>query len=407
MTADHPTTAARRARPARAKIGGMTARIATGLARTDAGVDSFAEAASRAALQLGGAPADLAVVFAGAASLGHAEEGLAAVQGRLHARALVGCGGQGVVGDGRELEEGGVVVWAASLPGAGIETFHLETVPTSETAVAVAGMPELDGADAAIVLVDPYTFPIDAVLAQLADERPGLPVVGGLASAGGPGMAVLMHDDEVARRGAVGVALSSVDVRVCVSQGARPIGPEMAITAAEGNVVHELASQPALERLRTAIAELDPGERALASQGLLLGIVIDPNRPEYERGDFLIRALIGVDEESGSLSVGEQVRVGQTVRMQVRDGASAHEDLREALDRQLRSLAGPPAGVLVFTCNGRGSHMFETPDHDASEIERAFSGAPAAGFFCAGEIGPVGNRNFVHGFTATLALFAA
>jgi small ligand-binding sensory domain FIST len=366
----------------------MSARIATGLARTDAGVDSFAEAASRAALQLGGAPADLAVVFAGAANLGHAEEGLAAVQGRLHARALLGCGAQGVVGDGRELEQGGVVVWAASLPGAGIETFHLETVPTSETAVAVAGMPELDGADAAIVLVDPYTFPIDAVLAQLADERPGLPVVGGLASA-------------------VGVALSSVDVRVCVSQGARPIGPEMAITAAEGNVVHELAGQPALERLRTAIAELDPGERALASQGLLLGIVIDPNRPEYERGDFLIRALIGVDEESGSLSVGERVRVGQTVRMQVRDGASAHEDLREALDRERRSLDGPPAGALVFTCNGRGSHMFETPDHDASEIERAFSGAPAAGFFCAGEIGPVGNRNFVHGFTATLALFAA
>jgi hypothetical protein len=196
----------------------MSARIATGLARTDAGVDSFAEAASRAALQLGGAPADLAVVFAGAANLGHAEEGLAAVQDRLHARALLGCGAQGVVGDGRELEEGGVVVWAASLPGAEVETFYLETVPTSETAVAVAGMPELDGADAAIVLVDPYTFPIGPVLAQLADDQPGLPVVGGLASAGGgPGMAVLMHDDELARRGAVGVALSSVDLRVCVS----------------------------------------------------------------------------------------------------------------------------------------------------------------------------------------------
>jgi small ligand-binding sensory domain FIST len=114
-----------------------------------------------------------------------------------------------------------------------------------------------------------------------------------------------------------------------------------------------------------------------------------------------------VDEGSGSLSVGEQVRVGQTVRMQVRDGASAHEDLREALDRELRSLGGPPAGALVFTCNERGSHMFEAPDHDASEIERAFSGAPAAGFFCAGEIGLVGDRNFVHGFTATLAVFAS
>jgi small ligand-binding sensory domain FIST len=199
--------------------------------------------------------------------------------------------------------------------------------------------------------------------------------------------------------------LRGVEVRPCVSQGARPIGPEMVITAAEGNVVHELASRPALVRLREAIGELDTEERMLAANGLLLGIVIDENRPEYERGDFLVRGLVDVNEETGAVTVGDLVRVGQTARLQVRDGASADEDLREVLMGQLRDMRSPPAGALVFTCNGRGVGMFGSPDHDAGALEEAFGPVPAAGFFCAGEIGPVGPRNFLHGFTATMAVF--
>ncbi len=384
----------------------MDSVIATGLATQDAGVDSFAEAASRAALGLGGAPVDLALVFAGMDNLDHVEDGLAAVQERLRPQALVGCGAQGVVAEGRELEHGGVVVWAASLPGGELEAFHLEALSTADT-VAVTGMPELDDADAAIMLVDPYSFPAEALLDQLAQDHPGLPVLGGLASAGsGPGGGVLMCDEELCESGAVGVTLTGVDVRPCVSQGARPIGAEMTITAAEDNVIHELASRPALERLKTAIVDLDELERALAVQGLLIGIVIDENRPEYLRGDFLVRGLLGADEETGSITVGEHVRVGQTVRMHVRDGASADEDLREVLAGLMGDLPGPPAGALLFTCNGRGSNMFAAPNHDAAALQHAFGQVPTAGFFCAGEIGPVGQRSFVHGFTATLAVFA-
>jgi len=383
----------------------MNARIGTGLAIDDAGFDAFAEASGRAALALGGAPADLVFVFAGAANLEHAEAGLAHVHERLAPRALVGCGAQGVVGSGREVEEGGVAVWAASLPDAELESFHLEALEAGD-ALAIAGMPDLEAVEAAFLLVDPYSFPAEPVLDQIAADQPGLPVLGGLASAGGgPDGALLMCDQEVMSEGAVGVTLAGVDIRPCVSQGARPIGPEMAITAAEANVIHELASKPALERLKTAITELEPSERALAAAGLLIGIVIDENRPEYERGDFLVRGLLGADEESGSIAVGERVRVGQTVRLQVRDSGSADEDLREALARMSGELPGPPAGALIFTCNGRGSQMFPTPDHDAAALDRALGGAPAAGFFCAGEIGPVGDRSFVHGFTATMAVF--
>jgi small ligand-binding sensory domain FIST len=393
----------------------MDARVAVGVSAENGGVDSFAEAAGRAALALGPRP-DLACAFASRPNLERAPEGMAAIHERLGPRVLVGCGAQGVVGDRREVETGGVTVWAASFPGAEVVPFRLEAGvarslelgPDDEAAPPegpiIVGMPELEGGDALIMLADPYTFPVEPVLRELSETSPGVPVIGGIAS-GGPGPAALLEGQEAVPGGAVGAVLRGVDVRPCVSQGARPIGPEMVVTAAEGNVIHELASRPALERLRQAIGALEPAEQALAAGGLLVGIVVDPNKPEYERGDFLIRGLIGVDEQLGAITVGARVRLGQTLRMQVRDPESAHDDLTYALGRQVAELGGPPAGALLFTCNGRGSRMFGTPGHDAQAVADAFTGAPTGGFFCAGEIGPVGGRNYVHGFTATLAVF--
>src|SRR3954453_18875381 len=381
-------------------------RIATGLVASDGGVDAFAEAASRAQLGLGGARADLVAVFAASANLQSVEDGLAAVEARLGSRALMGCGAQGVLGDGREVEQGGVVVWAASLDGGEVQSFHLEPVGSGDGGLVIRGLPELDDADAVFMLADPYTFPVEPLLAQLGEDYPGLPIIGGVASAAtGPGEGVLFHDGEVVGEGAVGAVLRGVDVHPCVSQGATPVGPEMMVTAGEANVIHELASRPALVRLREAISQLGAGERVMAANGLLLGVVIDPNQPEYERGDFLVRGILGVDQESGAVTVGEHVHVGQVVRLHVRDGRSADADLRRVLDRELSALAAPPAGALVFTCNGRGRGMFGQPDHDSAALDAFFGGAAAAGFFCAGEIGPVGPRNFLHGFTATLAVF--
>jgi small ligand-binding sensory domain FIST len=380
-------------------------RIATGLADSGHGAAAFAQAASGAAAGLRGEPADFAVVFAGGVNVAHLGEGLEAVADVLPAKTVIGCGAQGVVGSGRELEQGGVAVWAASLPGARIEPFHVRAQPHGDDQVAVTGVPDLDEAEVLVALVDPYSFPIEPMLQQLALVHPGLPVVGGLASAGAPGGAALVADGRLVADGAVGVTLAGVEVETCVSQGARPVGPEMVVTEAEGNVIYQLASKPALERLHEAIAELSPSEQMLAATGVLVGIVVDENQPDYERGDFLIRGLLGVDEEEHSVTIGEQVRVGQTVRLQVRDAESADEDLHHALDAGRARLSGPASGALIFTCNGRGSHMFGSPDHDARVLQTALGGAPAAGFFCAGEIGPVGPRNFVHGFTATIAVF--
>jgi small ligand-binding sensory domain FIST len=241
------------------------------------------------------------------------------------------------------------------------------------------------------------------LLERLNAERPGLPLVGGIATgAGGLGAQALIVDEEVYDLGAAGAVLSGVRVTTLVSQGCAPIGHEAVITRAEGNIVLELAGQPALERLRRELARLPRERQLLAAQGLLTGLVIDENQPEYERGDFLIRGLLGADEEAGALLLGEQVRVGQTLRFHVRDAASADEDLREALAGLGEARA---AGALLFTCNGRGTRMFPAPDHDARIVSEALGGPALAGFFCGGEIGPVGGRAFLHGFTATLAVF--
>jgi small ligand-binding sensory domain FIST len=370
-------------------------------------VEAFGEAAAEAGRRLGG-DCDLALVFAGAPHLGHAKWILSEVHDRLEPRSLIGCGAGGVLGAGREIEEGpGAVVWALSAPGARIATHHFEVEPAAE-GVGLSGVPEPPAlGEALILLADPYTFSAEALLARLNAERPGMPVLGGLASAAAAGSASLFRDGDVLHGGAVACSLAGVPLVPCVSQGATPVGPEMTITAARGNLISELASRPAIERLREAIGELAEREQALAAQGLMLGVVIDENQPSYERGDFLVRPIIGADPEAGTLALGERVRVGQTVRMHIRDGATADEDLREALRVQSQALgAAGAAGALLFTCNGRGSHMFDVPDHDASAIEDAL-GAPAGGFFCAGEIGPVGGRNFLHGFTATIAVFPA
>ena len=383
----------------------MAVSVSVGISESFDAVEAFSEAAAEAAAGLDGR-CDLALAFAGAPHLGRGKWILSAIHERLEPQNLIGCGAGGVLGAGREIEEGpGAVVWALSAPEATIATHHLDARP-GEDGVELSGLPSADAlGESLILLADPYSFSAEALLAWLNDQRPGLPVLGGLASAAAAGSASLFCDGEVLDSGAVACSLSGVSVVPCVSQGAAPVGPEMTITAAHDNVISELASAPALERLREAIGSLEPAERELAAEGLMLGLVIDENQPSYERGDFLVRPILGADPEAGSLALGEQVRVGQTVRMHVRDGASADEDLRHALRAQSLALGeAGAAGALLFTCNGRGSHMFDVPDHDATAIEDSLD-APAAGFFCAGEIGPVGGRNYLHGFTATMAVF--
>ncbi len=381
----------------------LTCRIGAGLSTSEAAGDAAAEAA-RAARggALGRAEVDLAFIFLSPAHLDEAEAAAEAVREELAPRHLLGCVAEGVVAGVRELEEGpAAAVWAGALPGAEIECFHASAVQT-EDGIAVAGFPDLDDPGLVVLLVDPFTFPAAPFLTSLNEAHERIPLVGGIAAGGRrPGAQALILDDAVHAEGAVGAVVSGLPVLTVVSQGCRPIGREAVITRCEGNLVYELAGRPALERLRREIAALSSEEQALAARGLLAGLVIDENRPEYDTGDFLMRGLLGADEATGALALGDTVRVGQTLRFFVRDAASADADLRRALGGALPR----PAGALLFTCNGRGTNMFPEPDHDARVVAGALGTQGLAGFFCGGEIGPVGGKAFLHGFTATLAVF--
>jgi small ligand-binding sensory domain FIST len=386
----------------------MSIRIGSGLS-TDPDVRIGAiEAAGMARQALGGEPADLAVVFACGSHLAAPEATLEGVHEALAPAALIGCGAGGVLGDAREVEDGtAVAVWAASMDEGVATPFHAEAELAGDGTVVFAGLPDLNGAAGAILLPDPFSFPTDRLLRELAAEAPGVPVVGGISSARTlDGSSALFLDEEVVEAGTVGLRLDDLELLPCVSQGAAPIGPEMTVTAAEGHVIHELAGRPALLRLREAIEDMSDDERDSLAGGLLVGIVIDGDKPDYRQGDFLVRGLLGTDPDAGTVTVGSPVRPGQVLRLHARDAASADRDLREALGLRVQALGGEaPAGALLFSCNGRGRAMFGAPDHDAATLDRELAGAPAAGFFAAGEIGPVGGESFLHGFTATVAIF--
>lgn len=372
---------------------------------------AVAEAIAQARGRLDG-PADLAVVFISAAHVAAraAFEGLAELLGGNPAPVIIGGTVEGVLGGGREQERGpGVVVWLARLPGAVITPMALEYRQTADGGTFTGWPAELDGRwpeGATLLLVaDPFSFPVDQLIERLEDDQPGVPLVGGMLSGGSaPGENTLVMNSRTYDCGGVGVLVSGgVRVRPVVSQGCRPIGRPFVITRAEENLIHELGGRPALEQLREIFGTLDESDQRLVRHSLHLGRVASEYQESFEQGDFLVRNVIGADPESGVIAVADMVRVGQTVQFHVRDAQTAHDDLVGLLDRA--AAGGSPAGALVFTCNGRGRRLFEEPHHDAAVLQRHFGDLPAAGFFAQGEIGPIGSRNCLHGFTASIALF--
>ena len=415
------------------------------------------DAAQRAVRQavgpLDGPPALVCVFVSGAAPDDAVRAGLRAMAVAADAggdgTTVLGCTASGVMGGGRGVEgEGAVSAWATALPGIQLTPFRLDTAHTPDS-VLVTGMPAPSPDDrVALLLADPFRFPVDAFVQHSADELGGLPITGGLAASatpagpatpgaaaspaaaasppevaspaggaaagqaaqagGGPGSGVkLFLDGEVHQGGAVGVLLGGpLEVATVVSQGCRPVGPTMVVTGAAGNQVTELAGTQALVKLDEIVGGLPDEERKLAASGIHLGIAIDEYAEEHDRGDFLVRPVIDADPDTGTMTVGEIVEVGQTVRFQVRDAATAAADL-ERLLRVFGPVSGidPVGGALLFSCNGRGTSLFGSPGHDVAAVRRALEPEAAGGFFASGEIGPVGGRNHVHGYTASILVF--
>jgi small ligand-binding sensory domain FIST len=376
--------------------------FASALSQHPVATQAVGEAAGELIEQLGGQGCDLAVCFASTHHVGAFEDMAPALRSILEPRVLVGGTAVAVVGGSHEVEETpALAVFAARLDSTALTPVRLRVEETPD-GPGLTGWPSWDRPPGTLLLfADPFTFPADAFLQRVNQDLPDLRIIGGLASsAGSPGGNRLVLDDQVIDDGAVGVFVDGgIEVHTLVSQGCRPIGRPYVVTKAEQNLIEELGGKPAIERLQELAGAATEDERELLRRGLHVGLVVDEHKAEFTRGDFLVRNLLGADERSGALAVGEHVAVGQTVQFHVRDAGAADEDLRELL-------AGAAAdAALLFTCNGRGRHLFSVPDHDAGLVETLLGPIPLAGAFCAGEIGPVGGRNFLHGFTASLALF--
>jgi small ligand-binding sensory domain FIST len=347
---------------------------------------------------------DLVMVTVTRAHAGALEDIAATVSAALHPLAIIGCSAESVVGTGREIEETpGISLWAGRV-GPLIQV-TLAATRLADDSWHFAGWPKHIGfVPSALVLVaDPFTFPADEFIQWLQEARPDVPVIGGFASGGrGPGGSRLVIGHRVVVAGATGVLIGSgVEVEPVVSQGCRPYGRLLTVTRSDRNVIYEVAGVPAMECMVDQIKDsLEPNDVAeIESNGLFVGRLVNEHLGDPGPGDYLIRNVVGVDRTTGAIAVDDRVPLGSTVRFHVRDAVTAHDELRELL--QDRSAAA----AMMFTCNGRGARLFDEAHHDAGLIQRSMGPVPLGGFFAAGEFGPIGGQNFVHSFTASIALF--
>ena len=356
-------------------------------------------------------PPDFAALFITT----HHRAAAARIADRIHMslepNALIGCTCEGVIGVDEEIErEPGISALIGSLPGVTLNPFHLhpqewnDALTSPEVLESMVGSrPDTRGY---LILGDPFTTPIEDLLASL-DRLPGrAPTFGGMASgAYQPGGNALIQGDELHTEGCVGVAFSGpIQIQTVVSQGCRPVGERYLVTGAHDNIIGTLGGVPALDVAEEVISTLRDEERFYGAD-LFLGIAIDEYKEVFTRGDFLIRNLLGGDRQSGTIAVGDVIRPGQTVQFHVRDAGTAGEDLHALLYPLTDSES--PSGGLLFSCNGRGTRMFDAPCHDIRAGRELLPRTPIAGFFTMGELGPIGGRSYIHGHTASFALFSS
>lgn len=388
---------------------------ATAVSRKASFEEAVLECAGGVRAALGPGPVTIAFAFVTphfADFYGRLHEVLA---GALEPETLLGCSAGGVIGGGEEVERmHAITLVAARLPDVEVRPFHLDD----------GDMPDLDGPPEAwedligvgpadepqfVLLADPFGARPEALLAGLDYAFPGVAKIGGLASgATSPGLNALFLNDKVYSGGTIGVALTgNVVVDTVVAQGCKPVGDLMQVTACNGNVLLELDGRPALEAVRELFAGLGEEDRGLAATSLFVGVLMDEFNEDGKVGDFLVRNVIGADGGTGAIAVGEHLQEGMRVRFHLRDARTSAEDLRTMLTAYDDAPSRPRdvSGALLFSCLGRGENLYGKPNFDTGIFEEHMGGVPVGGFFCNGEIGPVGGATFLHGYTSSFGLF--
>jgi small ligand-binding sensory domain FIST len=364
------------------------------------------EAASHAAYERLGGTASIAFLFVSADYEPALPDLIELVQ--IHARCplVVGCSAGGFIGVGHEEEDAhGFSLLVLRLPNAEVSAFDLPP-DAGGAAWDRAKRWNREGCTGWIVLGNPVHVGEDWM--TVWNEAIGsTPTYGGLASGSFRGEELFIFTSEgVSKHASVAIGFrGGVKLHGIVSQGCRPIGEPLTITKADQNLIHQLASRSAYDQLQAAFHSLPDAMRENAQGNILVGLAMSEYVEDFHTGDFLVRSILGGDPGNGILAVGALPRVGQTLQFQLRDREAAHEELRDMLAALAEELGRSPFATLLFSCAGRGKHLFGTPHHDAAQFQEAFGAVPLAGYFCNGEIGSVGARAYLHGFTASGVAF--
>ena len=349
-----------------------------------------------------------ALVFLSGDAPDAAHEVLHTVRRVTGARTVVGCSGAGVLSEEREIEgESAAAVLVIADDRLVARSISIERLTADSDGLArrIADATESTLAEGGslVLLPDPRGLEPSELLAGLAKTLGPVPVLGAVAAA--EREPIELCDTQTLAGGLAGLALSGPVPLIGVAQGCTPIGEPYVITRAERNVVHQIAGRPALEVLREAVESVEDAEERVPRAGIFAGLAMDPAKSPLERGDFLVRNLMGVDHTSGAVAVAEPVRAGQTIQFQLRDAQTSREDLELTLALLHERLNGrKPAFGCYFNCAGRGRGLYGAPDHDVALIRERLGEFPLAGFFGNGELAPVGRQNFFHNYTGALLL---
>ncbi|MBD2495441.1 FIST N-terminal domain-containing protein [Nostoc sp. FACHB-280] len=365
------------------------------------------------------APADLGLVFISSAFASEYSRLLPLLAEKLSVPVMIGCSGGGVIGttsDGQAQEieaEAALSLTLAHLPGVNLRIFHIlaDELPDLDSSpdawVNLIGV-EPSAKPQFILLSSSFSSGINELLQGLDFAYPGSVIVGGQASGGGMGgRQALFCNDRLYREGTVGLALTgNIVLETIVAQGCRPIGNPMQVTKAERNIILELDEKVPLVVLRDLINSLSDQERTLAQHSLFVGVAMDEFKMSLQQGDFLIRSILGVDPTGGAIAIGDRVRPGQRLQFHLRDAEASAEDLELLLERyhNQEQPSSSAIAALMFACVGRGEGLYGKPNFDSSLFRRYFQNIPIGGFFCGGEIGPVGGNTFLHGYTSVFGI---
>ena len=365
-------------------------------------------------------PIDLALVFV-QSSLRHEMDLISGrLRRQLEPKVLLGCTGGGVIGDATEVElSPALSLTVAQLPEVELNGFYLEDdeMPSPDAPPEAwreaLGLSGWQVQPSFLLMADAFDFELESFLRGLDYAYPRSVKLGGLASdARQPGGNRLVLNHRLHSRGLVGLAMGgNIKVEPVVAQGCRPIGQPMTITRGERNLIYEIDGRAPLEQLERTVRGLDKTDRKVAETSLFVGIGTDSgfslesivNNQPGRQGDFLIRNLIGLDARRNALVVGSQVRTGQSLQFHLRDAQASARDLEKMLDRYQTQGTRPQGGIL-FSCLGRGEYLYKTANHDSGAFRQRFPEAALGGFFCNGEIGPVGESSYLHGYTSCFAM---